>query len=51
MVAGDGCDLDGFAAERVRHVDAFTAHGGDAVAAMADVIDDETLGVSHGAPQ
>ena len=49
MVAGDRRDLDRFAAQRVRHVDVAAAGDGDAVAVMADVIDDEVLGVSHGA--
>ena len=51
MVAGDRCDLDGFAAQCVRHIDAFRADGRNTVAAMADVIDDEMLDVSHGAPR
>ncbi len=42
-----GRHLDGFTAERVGHVDAGTIHDGDAVAAMADMVDDELL--SHGA--
>ena len=48
MVTGNRRDLDRFAAERVGHVDAFAAGDGDAVAAMADMIDDEML-FSHGA--
>lgn len=51
MVAGDRRHLDGFAAERIRHVDAFAASGRDAVAAVADMVDDEPFGVSHGAPR
>ncbi len=39
--------LDGFTAERIGHVDAGTVNDGDAVAAMADMVDDELL--SHGA--
>ena len=49
MVAGNGCDLDRFAAQRVRHVDVAAAGDGDAVAVMADMVDDEALAVSHGA--
>ena len=40
-------NLDGFAAKRVRHVHRLSVNIGDAVAAMSDVIDDETL--NHGA--
>jgi hypothetical protein len=40
------CNLDGLAAERVRHIDVLSPGNGDAVAAMTDVIDDETL--NHG---
>ena len=48
MVAGNRRNLDRFAAESVGHIDFAPAGDGDAVAVMADVIDDETLGVSHG---
>ena len=41
-MAGDRLDLDGLAAERVGHEDALPPANGDAVAAMADMIDDET---------
>ena len=49
MVAGNGSDLDCFAAQRVRHIDIAAACDGDAVAVMADMVDDEALAVSHGA--
>ena len=49
MVAGNGCDFDRFAAQRIRHVDVAAACDGDAVAVMADMVDDEALAVSHGA--
>ena len=42
-------DLDRFTAQRIRHVDITTAGDGDAVAVMADMVDDEALAVSHGA--
>jgi hypothetical protein len=41
--------VDGLAAQRVGHIDADPAGGGDAIAAMADVVDDEVFGLSHGA--
>jgi hypothetical protein len=41
------CDLDGLAAQRIRHVHALPVGKGDAVAAMADVIDNEAF--NHGA--
>ena len=44
-----GRHLDGFTAERVGHIDAGTTGNSDAIAAMADMIDDEALAVSHGA--
>ena len=47
MMPGTGVDLDGLAAQRVRHVDGLAAGEGDAVAAMADMIDDEAF--NHGA--
>ena len=40
-------DLDGLAAKRVGHIDVLSVDNGDAVAEMADVIDDEAL--NHGA--
>ena len=49
MTAGDRRDLDRFAAQRVRHIDVAAAGDGDAVAVMADMVDDEALDVSHGA--
>ena len=49
MVAGNRYDLDRFAAQRVRHIDVAAAGDGDAVAVMADMVDDEALAVSHGA--
>ena len=49
MVAGNGCDLDCFAAQRVRHIDVAAACDRDAIALMADMIDNEALAVSHGA--
>ncbi len=42
----DGVYLDGLAAKRIRHEQAFAARKTDAVAAMADMIDDEAF--SHG---
>jgi len=44
-----GRNFDSFAAERVRHIDVVPAGNRDAVAKVADVIDDETL--NHGARQ
>ena len=49
MVAGNRGDLDRFAAQRIRHIDVAAAGDGDAVAVMADMVDDEALAVSHGA--
>ena len=49
MVAGNRTDLDRFAAQRIRHVDVAAVSDGDAVAVMADMVDDEALAVSHGA--
>ena len=46
-MTGDGVDLDGFAAQRVRHEQALAAGEADAVAAMTDMVDDEAF--SHGA--
>ena len=43
MMARYGFHLDGFAAQRVRHVHALSIHQRDAVAAMTDVVDDEAL--------
>jgi len=51
MVAGDRCRFDGFAAERVRNVDTSAAGSRDTIAAMADMVDDETLGVSLRRPR
>ena len=50
-MAGDRRDLDGFAAQRIRDEHTLAAGQGDAVAAMADMIDDEMprVGASHGA--
>jgi hypothetical protein len=42
-----GFNLDGLAAKRVRHIHALPVGNADAVAAMADVIDNETF--NHGA--
>ena len=47
MMARHGLDLDGLAAERVGHVDRLAAGKSDAVAEMADMIDDEAF--NHGA--
>jgi hypothetical protein len=48
MLARDGSDLDGLAAQRVRHVKRPGAGEGNAVAEMADMIDGETLNhVAH----
>ncbi len=47
MMTRHRCDLDGLAAKRVGHIDVLAADKGDAVAEMADVVDDETL--NHGA--
>ena len=46
-MTGDGVGLDGFAAQRVRHEQALAAGKADAVAAMADMVDDEAF--NHGA--
>jgi hypothetical protein len=46
-MTGQRGNLDGLAAERVGHIDVLSLGNGDAVAAMTDVIDDETL--NHGA--
>ena len=46
-MTGSRRHLDGFTAERVGHVDAATIDERDAIAAMADMVDDELL--SHGA--
>ena len=43
------CHFDRLAAKRVRHIDARSAGHRDAIAAMADMIDDEALDISHGA--
>ena len=49
MLAGNRCDFDRFAAQRIRHVDIAAACDGDAVAVVADMVDDEVLALSHGA--
>jgi hypothetical protein len=46
-MAGHRTHFDGFAAERVRHEYGAPIREGDAIAAMADVIDDNAF--SHGA--
>ena len=46
-MAGDRVGLDGLAGQRVRHEDGVSAGEGDAVAAMADMVDGEVF--SHGA--
>ncbi len=50
-VAGHRRDFDGFAIQRVRHEYALAVSQGDAVAAMADMIDDQMprAGTSHDA--
>jgi hypothetical protein len=47
MMTRYGGHLDRLAAKRVRYIHVLPADKGDAVAKMADVIDDETL--NHGA--
>ncbi len=47
MVTRHRRHLDGLAAKRVRHIDGLSVGIGDAVAEMADMIDDEAL--NHGA--
>jgi len=47
MVARDGRNLDRFAAKGVRHIHIVPVDEGDAVAEMADVVDDQAL--NHGA--
>ncbi len=42
-MAGDSFDFGGLAGERVRHVDALIVPQGDAVAALADMIDGQPL--------
>ena len=49
MVAGNRSGFYRFAAQRIRHVDIAAAGDGDAIAVVADMVDDETLAVSHGA--
>ena len=44
---GDRTGFDGFAGKRVRHEHGVAAREGDAIAAMADMIDDKLF--SHGA--
>ena len=50
-MAGDRRDFDGFTAQRIRDEHAPAAGQGDAIAAVADMIDDEMprVGASHGA--
>ena len=48
-MSGHGLRLDGLAAERIGHIDVRAIRYRDAVAAMADMIDGETFGFSHGA--
>jgi hypothetical protein len=47
MMARHGLNLDRLAAQRVRHIHALPAGQRDAIAAMADVIDDQAF--NHGA--
>jgi hypothetical protein len=47
MMTRDGRDFDRLAAERVGYKDALSLDKRDAIAEMADVIDDETF--NHGA--
>ena len=47
MMTRHRCDLDGLAAKRVRHIDVLAVDKGDAIAEMADVVDDQAL--NHGA--
>ena len=47
VLTGNGGDLDRLAAQRVRHINILAADQRDAVAEMADMIDEETL--NHGA--
>ncbi len=47
VLAGNGGNLDGLAAQRVRHINILAADQRDAVAEMADMIDEEAL--NHGA--
>ena len=49
MAAGDRNDFDRLAAQRIRHIDVAAISDGDAVAVMADMVDDEALALSHGA--
>ena len=46
-MTGDRIGFDGFAAERIGHEHGVSAGEGNAIAAMADMIDDKVL--SHGA--
>ena len=47
MMAWNILHLDGFAAERVGHINALAAGQGDTLAVLADMIDDEAF--NHGA--
>jgi hypothetical protein len=47
MMTRHGCDLDRLAAKRVRHIHRQPIGKGDAVAAMADMVDREMF--NHGA--
>ena len=46
-MAGDLLDFGGLAGERVRHIDAFVVHESNAIAAVADMVDRNSL--NHGA--
>jgi hypothetical protein len=50
-MASDRCDFDGLTAQRIRNKHGLAAGQGDAIAAVADMIDDEMprAGTSHGA--
>ena len=45
-MAGHVLDLDGLAGERAGHIDRPAVRRGDAVAAMADMVDDELFSQS-----
>ena len=46
-MTGDRGDLDRLAAQRIGHIDGLAVDKGDAVAEMADMVDDEMF--NHGA--
>ena len=48
-MTGNGLDLDGLAGQCAGHVDRFVRPVGDAVAAMANVVDDQPL--NHAPPR